>query len=407
MFCGREFKRTYKKLQQASYPFATKIKSLSGIRSGENTKLKEYFSEFCALCYLTGILEWTDENLIYRSIPGKSCFLILPACNSLKSLKKVKSKYTNTLNNKRRWCNIKTDAQGADKTKSQDGKETESPSGKFSTLLSFYESFIFNNKERIKQNEIIWYIIEIPSGAVKNLKFYEINFNETILSLFNKAILNGFFIYRYFIKNLYAFNQDNKKSLRDFDAEKDIRENLCEAIANDDFDKFAMNFKPNKSYRIGMNKEAFETLETIIKIWRLNSMDEEKQNEYLKMIKKASLSFAYLIGNRLSLFFKLEKAKDKSSFLEVLQEIMRRFIIDNEKFFKGSYEQYKKEKKQTQEKGEEYKKEWINTYQIDVLIKSIQENEQPFKDTKNLLLIYISLNFGRKSSNKTKESNNE
>ncbi|NOZ64030.1 MAG: hypothetical protein GXO71_03715, partial [Caldiserica bacterium] len=53
-FCSRKFKSRIKSLQQASYPFVTKIKSLSGIRSYTNKglKLTEYIADYCPQCYL-------------------------------------------------------------------------------------------------------------------------------------------------------------------------------------------------------------------------------------------------------------------------------------------------------------------------------------------------------------------
>lgn len=56
--CGRPFSKSMKKLQQAAYPFVTKIKSLSGVRSykdGVVYSFKEYFDDFCPTCYLAGI----------------------------------------------------------------------------------------------------------------------------------------------------------------------------------------------------------------------------------------------------------------------------------------------------------------------------------------------------------------
>ena len=161
---------------------------------------------------------------------------------------------------------------------------------------------------------------------------------------------------------------------------------------------FANNFIPKKGYRIGLKKEAFETLETILKIWRMDKMEEKEQDDFFKMIKESGRSLAKLIDNKLSLFFKLERAKNKSEFFKVIQEITRRLFIDKEKFSTDVYEEYKKE--QAQEEGKGLKKEWINTYQIDALVKCIQEDQKPFQDIKNLILIYASLNFGRKQTNK-------
>jgi len=84
ILCGQAFDKAVKKLRQANYPFVTKIASLSGVRSykdGKVLSLKEYYDNLCPICYLIGILEWTDDAIIYRTLPGDKSFcsyLILP-----------------------------------------------------------------------------------------------------------------------------------------------------------------------------------------------------------------------------------------------------------------------------------------------------------------------------------------
>ena len=76
--CGNVFNKGVKKLQQANYPFVTKIASLSGVRSykdGGILSLKEYYENLCPLCYLIGVLAWTDEAMVYRTFPSEKSFL--------------------------------------------------------------------------------------------------------------------------------------------------------------------------------------------------------------------------------------------------------------------------------------------------------------------------------------------
>ena len=377
-FCGRKFKSNIKKLQQASYPFVTKIKSLSGIRSGKEIKLTEYVSDICPHCYFLGVLEWLDDSLIYRSIPTKKNIIILPQMDSLEDLINLKKNYNGILNNRERWSNIKIDI---------DKDEVENPQGKYSTLISFYENFIREVHPDKKANH--WFIIEIPAGSVKNPKYYEIIFEETILNLFYELILNEYSLfYRKFVKVFYAFYNDPKKGIRDFDREHILHEQLCQAVTENDFNLFCNAFLPRKGVHIGIPKEAYEILEKIIKIWRLQKMNIENKEEYLKTLQMASHSIANLIGTRISLFFKLEKAKNPSGFLAALQEITRRNIIDSES-----------------EIGKVYKSSIEKITEAIIQKYDEKDGKQFFNDTKNIILIYASLR--RKTEKKKEEDSNE
>jgi len=378
-FCGRKFKSNIKKLQQASYPFVTKIKSLSGIRSGKEIKLTEYVSDICPHCYLLGVLEWLDDSLIYRSIPTKKNIIILPKMDNIDELIKLKKSYNGILSNEKRWSNIKK----IDINKS----DVENPPGKYSTLISFYENLIRHIQPDKKANH--WFIIEIPAGSVKNPKYFEIRFDELILDLFYELILKQeCLFYREFVKVFYAFYNDPKKGIRDFDREKVLHEQLCQAITENDFKLFCNAFLPGKGVHIGIPKDAFEILEKIIKIWRLQKMNEESRDKFLEIVKSAGISIASLIGNRVSLFFKLEKSKNSSDLLKVLQEITRRLTIDKDKF-EINYEKFK-----GLDEAKKREIQYINAYNLDKVIETIvesQDNKKLFEDTKNIMLIYASL----------------
>jgi len=117
-------------------------------------------------------------------------------------------------------------------------------------------------------------------------------------------------------------------------------------------------------------------------------MNIENKEEYLKTLQMASYSIANLIGTRIGLFFKLEKAKNPSEFLSALQEITRRNIIDSEsnigKVYKTSIEKV-----------------------AELIIQKYEEKDgkQFFYDTKNIILIYASLR--KKTENKKEEKDEQ
>ena len=377
-FCGRKFKFNIKKLQQASYPFVTKIKSLSGVRSGKDIKLTEYITDYCPQCYLLGVLEWLDNSMIYRTIPRGKSIIILPQMEKLDELVKLKNSYIGILNNTKRWSNIKI---------AIDKDDVENTPGRYTTLISFYENFIREIHPDKRANH--WFIIEIPTGSVKNPKYYEIIFEETILNLFYELILKEHSLfYREFVKVFYAFYNDPKKGTRDFDREHVLHEQLCQAVTDNNFNLFCNAFLPRKGVHIGITNEAYKILGKIIKIWRLKEMSEESRDKFLEIVKSAGNSIASLIGNRVSLFFKLEKSKNSSELLKVLQEVTRRLTIDKDKF-ETNYEKYK-----GLEETKKRKTQYINTYNLDKVIETIvksQDNKKIFEDTKNIILIYASL----------------
>lgn len=185
ILCGRAFDKTVKKLQQANYPFVTKIASLSGVRSykdGITLALKEYYDNLCPLCYLLGVLEWTDDALIYRTFPGDKSFLFLPYFESLKELNDFKSSciYSSILNNTARYSNIRVNPAT---------DEVENTPGEYSTLLCFYEKFVENATDEIIAND--WTVLQIPFGAVKNVKLDFVNISGGILGIIRELKESG------------------------------------------------------------------------------------------------------------------------------------------------------------------------------------------------------------------------
>jgi hypothetical protein len=370
-FCNKIFNRYIKKVQQASYPFVTKIQSLSGIRSGRDIKLTEYISEYCPQCYLNGILEWMDDSIVYRNLPRQKSILILPNTEKLDDLINLKNSYKKLLNNEERWSNIRIDI----------GEKTvENTPGRYTTFVSFYENFIRYVEPKFDNEN--WYIIEIPlSGSVKNPKYFNILLNEKIAGILKILTRQqGTYFYRLFVKKFYAFHTDPRKGIRDFDREKELHEKLCRSIIENDFEGFSSVFVPRKGIQPGISKAAYDVFNKLIYYWRIEPMQIENKEDYLKTLGMAGSTLARLIGTRLGLFFKLEKATSPSQFFEALQEISRRLMIDD------------KEKIGT-----------IYTNAIEKISQMILEryNEKDGKEffttTKNILLIYTSLRTKREN----------
>jgi hypothetical protein len=388
--CGKEFKSSIKKIQQASYPFVTKIKSLSGIRSGKEIKLKEYFTEYCPHCYLSGIVEWLDEGMVYRTIPGKKSIIILPMTGNLKEMYDIKKRYKNILNNTERWSNIKI-------SKRKSEIDQTGSAGKYSTLISFYENFLYVTKI---VKEMDWYLIEIPYGSVKNLRINLIIFDPVINELLYKLLAAGGFFYRVFIKEFYVFYNDISKGIRNFAMERTLGEQICQALTINDFALFADVFIPRKGIHIGMTKEARMILDNTITIWRLSKMNIENKEQFLKTLNSAGRTIANLIGNRLGLFFKLEKTRNLTEFLKVIQEITRRLIIKKDDFTNNldEYNSNKNEKSLVSPLS-------IFTILEEMIKRQSETDKNFFEDTKNIILIYASLNVFKKD--KKMEVSNE
>ncbi len=313
--CGRPFSKSVKKLQQAAYPFVTKIKSLSGVRSykdGEFYSFKEYFEDFCPTCYLTGIVEWSDDGIVYRTVPGEKSTLFLPRFNSLENLVKFKESYRPLLNKNSRYRNIRV---------KEGSEETENPPGSFSTLLCFYEKF-FSYVDRKDVVGESWAMMEVPFGAVKNVKLNVINLDELVLQVIKMLSEEDTSIYKEIIAEMFFFYDNPKGAPVDWDLTGEIRENLSEAILKDDFRSFARNLLPRKGGRVGYSKDTRQNLEDLIYIWRLKNMGLNE--EQLKTIKSAGRTIAAASKDHRSLLYKLDKAKDKTGLLGALRQVSRR-----------------------------------------------------------------------------------
>ena len=316
--CGKSFSKPIKKLQQAAYPFVTKIKSLSGIRSykdGQVFSFKEYFEEFCPSCYLRGIAEWSDDGIIYRTVSGEKATLFLPRFTTLEGLSKFKESYRPLLNKGARYRNIRV---------KKGSEETENTSGSFSTLLCFYEKFFFD----VSGRDILgksWAMMHVPLGSgLRNIKFHTLNLKDSILKVVEELSNEVVSVYSDVVASTFFFYDNPKGAPIDWDLTGKVRENLSEAILKDDFLTFARNLLPRKGGHIGFSKDTRKYLENLIVKWRFRTMGLNEKD--LSTLKSASGTIAAASKDHLSLLYKLDKAKDKTALLDALRQISRRVV---------------------------------------------------------------------------------
>ncbi|AIS32256.1 hypothetical protein [Methanobacterium formicicum] len=362
ILCGKTFSKPFKKMQQATYPFATKIKSLSGIRTykdGTFYAFKEYHDSFCPTCYLIGILEWLDDRIIYRTFPGDRTFLFLPYFDNFEDLAEFKGEYEPLLNKSERYSNIRVNI-GENKT--------EGTPGKFSTLLCFYDKFLFDieNLNIIGAN---WAILEVPFGSVKNVKLRVLNLTDFTLGVMKEFIEdNESRIYTDLIKEIYFFIDNPKGAPVDWDLTRKIQEKLSESFLMNDFRHFARMLLPRKGGRVGYSKETRENLENLIYIWRLEQMGIPK--EALNSIKEVGKIVAKVSENNVSLLYKLDKTRTPEEFLGVLREISRKLIGIDLK---------------------DLRKSKIQVTALDEIILLLKDHEKEWKEIRDLLVIYSAM----------------
>ncbi len=324
ILCGRSFDKSVKKLQQASYPLVTKIASLSGVRSykdGQTLSLREYYDNVCPLCYLIGILAWTDNAFVYRTFPGEKSLLFLPRFSNLKKLHEFKQMTLDNgiLNPNARYSNIRV---------SKGEEDVENTPGKYSTLLCFYEKFIENSADDIMANN--WTILHIPFGSVKNIKIDDIDICEGVIGIIREIYVEGRvanYVYSELIKNIYFFSENKKGT--DWDITYDIREQLSKYFLLDDFKNFTNYMLPRKGGYVFFSSETRSGLEELIYVWRWKKMGVPK--EKLEVIKSVGNIVAKVSKNNASLLYKMDKVRNVEEFWSVLREVARKMPVMDEK----------------------------------------------------------------------------
>ncbi|MCD6493468.1 MAG: hypothetical protein J7K36_06705 [Archaeoglobaceae archaeon] len=316
ILCGRRYNKSVKKLQQANYPFVTKIASLSGVRSykdGRSLSLKEYYDNLCPLCYFIGILEWTDEALVYRTFPGEKSYLFMPHFENLRDLHNFKKfcVYSGILNSSERYSNIKVNPHIQD---------VEHTPGEYSTLLCFYEKFVENATDEIIASD--WAVLHIPFGQVKNVKIDFLNIDRGILGVIKELKESGRLekIYSDLMKKMYFYSQN--KNSTDWDTTRQIREDLSKYFLLDDFRSFTNSLLPRKGGYVFFSYEVSRYLEELIFEWRWKNMGVAR--EKLDAIKSVGNIVAKISENNASLLYKMDKVRNIEEFWSVFREISRK-----------------------------------------------------------------------------------
>jgi len=380
ILCGRKYDKSVKKLQQAAYPFVTKIASLSGVRSykdGGSLSFKEYYDNLCPICYFIGILEWTDEALVYRTFPGEKSYLFMPYFGNLKDLHEFKKLciYAGILNNSERYSNIKVNPNTQD---------VENTPGEYSTLLCFYEKFVENATDEIIVSN--WAVLHIPFGAVKNVKIDFLNIDEGILGVIRKLKESGRLerIYSDLMRKMYFFSQ-NKNTI-DRDITWEIQENLSKYFLLDDFRSFTNNLLPRKGGYVFFSSGVRQNLEELIFVWRWEKMGVEK--EKLDSIKSVGNIVAKISENNASLLYKLDKVRNIDEFWSVLREISRKLPGLNE------------------EKLRKIKPTALDEV-IQLTKEIIEKNKDGWREVRDLIVVYASIYYSLDKLGKKSEGGEE
>lgn len=365
IMCGRIHKKSFE-LKQATYPLVTKTKSLSGIRTLNS--LPEYHKNLCPLCYLLGILEWTDEALIYRTV-NKMTYLFLPIFESLKELNSFKEStlYSGILNRNNRYTNLVVRPYS---------DEFEYTPGEYTTLLAFYEKFIQNASENACQE---WAVLHIPLGKVKNVKLETIKINEGILSVINELIQNSRLPYQ-MLKGTFFNVRTAEGYQTDWDSTDKLREGLAKAFLFDTFREFSKLLLPRKGGFVSLSSEARAVFEELIYLWRWKRLGISKGK--LDVVRSVGNIVAKLSLENPSLLYKLDKTRNLEEFWSVLREISRKMA--------GLEREELREIKPTA---------------IDELVVLIKENENIWKELRDLLVVYSSMYLAVKKLKQGVEAN--
>ncbi len=381
ILCGRTFKRKVDNLKQAVHPFATKIKSLSGVRT-----MKENYDNICPLCYLVGTVQWLDEGMIYRCFVGPQgrthSVVFLPFEMDLKKINEAKGRYREVLNGKdQHVSNIMRIVS------TKQGEKFMPTEGENTTALKFFEEFIDKIMREFKEEELEfdklfgtvedkfckqWGMLIIPSGTVKNVKYKPLILEDETVALFAQLQREGTKIYDYIIEKISVMR---KERITAFDDTNDLRENAAEFVIDNNFRKFSRIFLPKKNEIVFFGD--INHLDKLISLWRLRKMGLEQE---LENLKGAGQALATLVKDHLSILYAMDKAKNRADFLRAFEQASKRII------------------------GSETKQEKIYPKPLenvaDLIIKS---DENQWKEIRDALIIYTSINLSKKRYFEAKE----
>jgi len=335
VLCSEPIGSDSEKLTLSVYPFVTKIRSLSGIRSqwrGDGLSgFVEYLS-VCPRCYFLGSLVWADDKLLYLCDIGGtngSAAILLPApiASSLIRLREVKNSYRPMHGERRTNVRFKRKPKG----EGQPEEEQEVQDGPYSLLLAFLERAMDEIAERGEVTDLFaevqrrisegWLIISIPQVRLKNITTHDLILDEPILKLLAQLVEQGNLPYAHCISEIRVTDEKGKRLQ---DLIPDLHEQMAKAILVDDFDLFAKTFvpKPRRQLRFPFAIESI--VENLITLWRWSNMDAQT----LEIVKKAGRALARIAASKKQpvLLYALERVRSSSDLLEVLKEGVHRLI---------------------------------------------------------------------------------
>lgn len=387
VLCGRPYHVSISNLHQAVYPFSTKIKSLSGVRtkispSGIMSGMTENFKRLCPICYLVGTLEWTDPAIIYRSFIGgkktgeRFSVILLPSESNLAKLKEVKESYRPRIEPlaQEKVSNIRVRIRG------REGEQRRPPIAKFTLLLGFLEGFLreyaaekevldyYDCRRKISEN---WVALEIPEGGLKDIKTYPLIVGNDFLRLLVTLIESEHCPYHDFLGPLWLRDSEGKPA--DLAIQDEVREGIACSLITDNFDSFAGNFVPGRRASLVIYPTAKETLEQIIKEWRWHKMGLKEED--LEVVRKAARVVAKAGENSPSILYKLERARGLTELLDALTQVSHKVI------------------------GMETKElQYLSMDSVERLVEMLHskgDDPHAFKDLRNTLVIFASLEWGK------------
>lgn len=338
--CGEIITGSEQKLILSVYPFVTKIKSLSGIRTRWKERGLTGFVEYariCSRCYFLGALTWLDDALLYLcdigGINGKAVILVpAPPTSNLLRLRELKS-YRPKYGERRTNVRFK---------RFRSGEEQEVNEGQYSLLLAFLERTLYELANTSEVPDLFaevqrhisdgWLLINIPQGRMKNIVAHDLILDESTVRLLIHLVEQGILPYAHLIAEM-RLSDDRSKPL--WDETSALHEELSQAILTDNFEQFASAFIPKPRRMLGLQPiqgirladlwQGFEQgMGTLVYLWRRSKMDAKT----LEIVKKAGRAVAAIAASRKQpvLLYALERVRSPSDLLEVLKEGVHRLI---------------------------------------------------------------------------------
>jgi len=343
ILCNRPFEKNVGKLKQGVYPLATKNRALSGIR-----KKSDYIDELCATCFVTGVLEWTDEGLPYRCGLAGHSILLFPQFSNFQDLVKFKELSRKMLEERNLTSNIRVKASGV--SDSYTG-------GMHSTLLLFIEQLIINFL-RQKDNETVlgttlnriickdWISLKIPSGVVKDVKCSSIRIADSTLDIASSVtrflqkqyseIVSEAGIYSTIIAKLNFKPQPGRPISWDLLRELtfQLRESLAQSFLENDMHSFASVFLPRKGLNINLSEEAVIGVDVLLMEWQFKPIGLSGRD--IESIKESAKVMAEVCSVNAGLLYQMDRARTAPDFIFTLKEVAKKLVVMADKMAEGT-----------------------------------------------------------------------